>query len=60
MRISEEHAAPLFREWERIAKALQAHKLHSTGTSEEALKEMDSSPGDLIRLACFYYEAVKI
>jgi len=56
-RIVEEHAGNLFRRWERIAKALEVLKLADLG---EDIREMDSKPGDLIKLATFYKEAVKI
>jgi hypothetical protein len=57
-RIIQEHAGNLFRRWERIAKALEVMKLADSGKWSEAL-ELDSSPGDLIKLASFYKEAVK-
>lgn len=56
-RILEEHAGNLFRRWERIAKALEVLKLADTGKWEEA-RELDSKPGELIKLASFYKEAV--
>lgn len=59
-RIVEEHAGGLFRRWERIAKALEVHKLFNAGAKVESMLEIDSSPADLIRLASFYYEAVKV
>ena len=59
-RIIQEHTASLFREWDRIAKALKIHKLFASGSSIDSMKEIDSSPSDLIKLASFYYEAVKI
>jgi hypothetical protein len=58
-RIIEEHAGSLFRNWERIAKALEVLKLAETGRWSEA-QDLDSKPGDLIKLATFYREAVKI
>jgi len=57
-RIVEEHAGNLFRRWERIAKALEVLKLTENGRWEE-VRELDSKPGDLIKLASFYKEAVK-
>lgn len=57
-RIVEEHAGNLFRRWERIAKALEVLKLAQSGKFDE-VKELDSKPGDLIKLASFYKEAVK-
>lgn len=59
-RIIQEHTASLFREWDRIAKALEVYKLFTSGSSIESMKEIDSKPSDLIKLASFYYEAVKI
>ncbi|MNK17087.1 hypothetical protein D3C87_352700 [compost metagenome] len=56
-RISEEHAASLFRSWERIAKALQIIDLANAGKNEEML-QLDSKPGDFIKLGTFYKEAV--
>jgi len=58
-RIVEEHAGSLFRRWERIAKALQVLDLADTGRFDET-KELDSKPGDLIKLASFYKKAVLI
>lgn len=58
-RIVEEHAGNLFRRWERIAKALEVLKLADTGKWDE-VRELDSKPGDLIKLASFYKEAVII
>lgn len=57
-RIVEEHAGNLFRRWERIAKALEVLKLAEGGRWED-VRELDSKPGDLIKLASFYKEAVK-
>ena len=59
-RIQEQHTHSLFREWERIAKALKAFEMHSTGSSEESIREIDSDPSQLIKLAGFYYKAVDI
>lgn len=59
-RIKEQHTHSLFGEWSRIAKALKAFEMHNTGSSEEAIMEIDSNPAQLIKLANFYYEAVKI
>ncbi|MDD5680200.1 MAG: hypothetical protein PHI59_03045 [Candidatus Omnitrophica bacterium] len=59
-RIQEEHTHSLFKEWDRIAKALKAFEMHNAGSSEEAIMEIDSEPSQLIKLASFYYEAVKI
>lgn len=57
-RISEEHSASLFRSWERIAKALQILDLVESGKDDEA-SNLDSKPGDFIKLGSFYKEAVK-
>lgn len=59
-RIKEQHTHSLFKEWDRIAKALKAFEMHNTGFSDDSIKEIDSNPGQLIKLASFYYEAVKI
>jgi len=59
-RITQEHATSLFRKWDRIAKALKVYKLFTSGSSIDSMIEIDSSPSDLIKLASFYYEAVKI
>ncbi|WP_406843720.1 hypothetical protein [Flavobacterium soyae] len=56
-RIAEEHAASLFRSWERIAKALHILDLANSGKSEE-ISSLDSKPGDFIKLGSFYKEAV--
>jgi hypothetical protein len=56
-RIVEEHAGNLFRRWERIAKALEVLKLADSGRWDE-VRELDSKPGDLVKLASFYKEAV--
>jgi len=56
-RIAEEHAASLFRSWERIAKALHILDLANSGKSEE-MNNLDSKPGDFIKLGSFYKEAV--
>lgn len=59
-RIQEQHTHSLFREWDRIAKALKAFEMRQSGSSEEVIREIDSNPPQLIKLASFYYEAVKI
>ncbi len=59
-RIKEQHTNNFFREWDRIAKALKAHEMHNTGSSLDSIKEMDTNPPQLIKLASFYYEAVEI
>lgn len=59
-RILQEHTNSLFREWDRIAKALEVYKMYSSGSSLESMKEIDSQPSQLIKLASFYYSAVKI
>jgi len=58
-RIQEQHTHSLFREWDPIAKALKAYEMHQSGSSEEVIREIDSNPSRLIKLASFYYEAVK-
>lgn len=58
-RIREEHTASLFRDWGRIAKAIEAYRL-KTDWRDDELPHLDSQPRDLIKLASFYYEAVKI
>lgn len=59
-RIREEHTASLFKEWDRIAKALEVYRMRSSGSSIDSMKEIDSNPSDLIKLASFYYAAVEI
>lgn len=59
-RILQEHTNSLFREWDRIAKALEVNKMYSSGSSMDSMKEIDSQPAQLIKLASFYYQAVKI
>ncbi len=59
-RIQEQHTHSLFREWDRIAKALKAFEMHNSGSSEEVIREIDSNPSQLIKLASFYYSAVRI
>lgn len=59
-RIISQHTNNLFREWERIAKALDVYKMFQNGKSVEDMREFDSNPSDLIKLASFYYEAAKI
>ncbi|GGA84530.1 hypothetical protein GCM10008015_26650 [Flavobacterium palustre] len=59
-RIFLEHANSTFRSWERIAKALEVYKLFkSDGASLQNLSEIDSQPGQLIKLASFYKSAVE-
>ena len=58
-RIRQEHTSNLFKQWGRIAKALEVHRLYKSGSSPESMSELDSSPKELIKLASFYYEAVK-
>lgn len=59
-RIIEEHTNSMFREWDRIAKAIEVFRQFRSGSSVESMQEIDSKPADLIKLASFYYEAVKI
>lgn len=59
-RILEEHTNSVFKEWDRISKALQTYKLFSTGKTLESMQDIDSNPSQLIKLASFYYEAVKL
>lgn len=59
-RIIEEHTNSLFREWDRMAKAIEVFRSFTSGSSIEAMEEIDSQPAILIKLASFYYEAVKI
>lgn len=59
-RIRQEHTGNLFKQWGRIAKALEVHRLYKSGSSPESMSELDSSPKELIKLASFYFEAVKI
>lgn len=59
-RIRQEHTSSLFKQWDRIAKALEIYRLFKSGNSIQSLTSMDSSPKEFIKLASFYYEAVKI
>lgn len=59
-RIRQEHTSNLFKQWGRIAKALEVFRLFKTGTAIEAMTDYDSQPKELVKLASFYYEAVKI
>lgn len=60
-RIRLEHTNSLFRSWDRIAKALEVYKMYNSGSSIKSMAgEIDSKPSDLLKLANFYYEAVKI
>lgn len=58
-RIATHHTTSLFREWGRLAKALEAKRLRDEH-NEDLLSQIDSKPADLLKLANFYYEAVKI
>jgi hypothetical protein len=60
LRIIEEHTSNLFKQWGRIAKAIEVHRLYSTGSSLNSMTDLDSSPKDLLKLANFYFEASKI
>lgn len=60
LRIFQEHTNSLFKEWDRISKALETFKLFNNGSSVESMKDIDSQPAQLIKLASFYYEAVAI
>lgn len=59
-RIIEEHTNSMFREWDRMAKAIEVFRSFNSGSSIESMQEIDSQPATLIKLASFYYEAVKI
>lgn len=59
-RIATHHTTSLFREWGRLAKALEAKRLREEEHNEDLLSQIDSKPADLLKLANFYYEAVKI
>lgn len=59
-RIQEHHTNSLFKEWGAIAKALKVYEMHKTGSSEQMIREIDSNPSRLIKLASFYYAAVEI
>lgn len=58
-RILQEHTNSLFREWDRIAKALEVFKIFNDGGSIDSMKDIDSTPTQLVKLSSFYYEAVK-
>lgn len=59
-RIMEEHTNSMFKEWDRIAKAIEVFRQFQSGSSIESMEDIDSKPVDLIKLASFYYEAVRI
>ncbi|HAA16069.1 MAG TPA: hypothetical protein DCE41_31940 [Cytophagales bacterium] len=59
-RIRLEHTSSLFRQWGRIAKALELYRLYSKGDTIDQLTEIDSKPKDLLKLAQFYYRASRI
>lgn len=59
-RIIEEHTNSMFKKWDRMAKAIEVYRQYQSGSSIQSMEEIDSKPTDLIRLASFYYEAVKI
>lgn len=59
-RIRQEHTHSSFREWDRIAKALEVYKMHASGAAVDSLSELDSNPQNLVKLAGFYYKAVAI
>lgn len=59
-RIIEEHTNSMFREWDRMAKAIEVYRQYQSGSSIQSMEEIDSKPSDLIKLASFYYAAVKI
>ena len=59
-RIRLEHNSSLFKKWGRIAKALEIHRLFSSGNSITSLTEIDSNPKEFIKTATFYHSAVKI
>ncbi len=56
-RITQEHANSLFREWGRIAKALQILELADAGKADE-MNMLDSRPSDFIKTGSFYKKAV--
>lgn len=58
-RILQEHTNSLFKEWDRIAKALEVYKMFNSGDSIDSMKDIDSTPTQLVKLSSFYYEAVK-
>lgn len=59
-RVRLEHIQSSFRGWDRIAKALEVYKMRSSGASVDSLKELDSEPNQLTKLASFYYAAVAV
>lgn len=58
-RIREKHATPSFRAWSRIAKALEIHRLSVNGAPDEEIEAIDSKVSEFMKIANFYYEAVK-
>ncbi len=59
-RILNEHTNNLFKQWDRIAKALEVDRIYNNGSSFDTIRELDSNPSQLLKLASFYYESVKI
>ncbi len=60
-RIIKEHSNnTLFKSWWRIAKALEVYRIFNLWKSEEELITLWGDWTNLVKLASFYYEAVKI
>jgi hypothetical protein len=57
-RIFLEHANNTFRSWSRIAQSLEVYRLFKSGTDLKTMTEIDSNPGQLIKLGSFYKSAV--
>lgn len=59
--IARKHTANnLFKRRWRLAKALRIYEIFRKKSSEDELSEIDSNRPEYVRLASFYYEAVKI
>lgn len=54
-RIRLKHTSNLFRQWGRIAKALEVYRLFTSGSSHDSMKDIDSQPSSLIKLASFVF-----
>ncbi len=59
-RITEEHANPLSRKWERISKALKMLEMKKKGSSKKDIQKLDPDVPALLKLANFYFKAVRI
>lgn len=58
--VMEIHTTQSVKQWSTIAKALEVLRLSKLNASETELKEFDTNPSALLKVANFYLEAVKI